>query len=185
MTFHSPWAQPSYKKTKRKTKKKAKRKAKKATKKAPARKKKAKKKAPARKKAKKAAPKAKPARKAPARKKHRKKKAVGKAPTHRRTRAVSLTEVRRMFTWEELDHMGRRARAALAEVRAGTSPKEPNDWYEIGVTGVSYRIMADEDNLLDFLWRIGEQAQANPPALLWRFGANPRVAYYCPPRRRA
>lgn len=105
-----------------------------------------------------------------------KKKAVGKAPTSRRTRAVPLREVREAFTWNELDCMGKRARAALSEVRAGSG----QPWYELGVSDVvSYRIQGHDDALRDFLWRIGEpEVQSNPPTLHWLARGN--VLYYNP-----
>ena len=79
---------------------------------------------------------------------------VGKSPTTRKTRAVLLSDVRKLYTDVELNSMGDAARAALSTVRLDSSPKQRA--YEIGVTGVTYTIPATEKCLQDFLWRLGE-----------------------------
>jgi hypothetical protein len=134
-----PWDQPGYGGTAATKKKKRAAKKKKVTKK------KAKKKAKKKRVARKRRPK------------------VGKAPTARRSRAVSLRDVRGAFTDQELDSMGDAGRSALSDVRLGRvrRGRDTGDPYEIGVAGAVYKIPAEEAALQDFLWRLGE-AERNP-----------------------
>lgn len=85
--------------------------------------------------------------------KKRKRRGPGKAPIkHRKTRAVLLRDVRKVFTRDQLRHLAAEVRAALAAVREGSTERE----YTFHVDGVTYTIHAAELPLRDFLWRIGE-----------------------------
>jgi len=97
-----------------------------------------------------------------AKRKKAKRKRQPKAPNkNRKTRAVSLADVRRTFSAQDLDRMGREALAAVAEVEWGGSERS----YTFGIPGSTYTIPADASALKDFLWRIGElPAEAPKPA---------------------